>query len=66
MSRYQNKSVKEIAGLLDVTVKGADYHIGKALQALRKSLKITFPLSSFSNFFHFSTSELREWRVLYM
>ena len=39
MSRYQNKSVKEIAGLLDVTVKGADYHIGKALQALRKSLK---------------------------
>ncbi len=23
-------------------------------------------LSSFSNFFHFSTSELREWRVLYM
>ena len=39
MSRYQNNSVKEIAGLLDVTVKGADYHIGKALQALRKSLK---------------------------
>ena len=39
MSRYQNKSVKEIAGLLDVTVKGADYHIGKALQALRKNLK---------------------------
>lgn len=39
MSRYQNKSVKEIAGLLNVTVKGADYHIGKALQALRKSLK---------------------------
>ena len=31
--------VMEIAGLLDVTVKGADYHIGKALQALRKSLK---------------------------
>ena len=39
MSRYQNKSVKEIAGLLNVTVKGADYHIWKALQALRKSLK---------------------------
>ena len=65
MSRYQNKSVKEIAGLLDVTVKGADYHIGKALQALRKNLKDY--LSTFlSNFFHFSTSELREWRVLYM
>ena len=29
MSRYENKSMKEIA----------DYHIGKALQALRKNLK---------------------------
>ncbi len=39
MSRYENKSVKEIAEALNVTVKGADYHISKALQQLRKNLK---------------------------
>ena len=39
MSRYQNKSVKEIAEALDITVKGADYHISKALKALRTNLK---------------------------
>ena len=39
MSRYENKSVKEIAESLDITVKGADYHIGKALKALRVNLK---------------------------
>ena len=37
--RYENKSMKEIAESLNVTVKGVDYHIGKALQALRKNLK---------------------------
>ena len=39
MSRYENKSMKEIAESLNMTVKGVDYHIGKALQALRKNLK---------------------------
>ena len=39
MSRYENKSMKKIAESLNVTVKGVDYHIGKALQALRKNLK---------------------------
>ena len=39
MSRYEKKSVKEIAESLNVTVKGADYHISKALQQLRKNLK---------------------------
>ena len=39
MSRYENKSMKEIAESLNVTVKGVDYHICKALQALRKNLK---------------------------
>lgn len=42
MSRYENKSVKEIAEALDVTVKGVDYHISKALQQLRKNLKDYF------------------------
>jgi len=39
MSRYENKSVKEIADSLDITVKGVDYHISKALKALRVNLK---------------------------
>ena len=39
MSQYENKSMKEIAESLNMTVKGVDYHIGKALQALRKNLK---------------------------
>lgn len=39
MSRYENKSIKEIAETLNITVKGVDYHIGKALKALRSNLK---------------------------
>ena len=39
MSRYENKSIKEIADALNISVKGVDYHISKALKALRVSLK---------------------------
>lgn len=39
MSRYENKSIKEIADALNISVKGVDYHIGKALKALRTNLK---------------------------
>lgn len=39
MSRYENKSIKEIADALSISVKGVDYHIGKALKALRANLK---------------------------
>ena len=39
MSRYENKSIKEIADSLNISVKGVDYHISKALKALRVSLK---------------------------
>lgn len=39
MSRYENKSIKEIADALNISVKGVDYHIGKALKALRANLK---------------------------
>lgn len=49
MSRYENKSMKEIAESLNVTVKGVDYHIGKALQALRKNLKDYLYTLLFSN-----------------
>ena len=39
MSRYENKSTKEIAEALGITVKGVDYHISKALKVLRTNLK---------------------------
>lgn len=39
MSRYKNKSHKEIAEILHITTKGVEFHITKALKQLRKSLK---------------------------
>lgn len=47
MSRFEQKSGKEIAEELGITVKGVDYHIAKALKALRISLKDYLPLVSF-------------------
>lgn len=39
MSREQNLSQKEIAETTGLTIKGVEFHIAKAIQALRKSLK---------------------------
>jgi RNA polymerase sigma-70 factor (ECF subfamily) len=39
MSRYKNKSHKEIAEALNITTKGVEFHITKALSKLRNSLK---------------------------
>lgn len=39
LSRYYNKSNKEIAEMLNITVKGVEFHITKALSELRKGLK---------------------------
>lgn len=39
LSRYQNYSTKEIAGLLNISEKTVENHIGKALKILRKKLK---------------------------
>lgn len=47
MSRFEQKSGKEIAEILGITVKGVDYHIAKALKALRISLKDYLPLLYF-------------------
>lgn len=47
MSRFEQKSGKEIAEALNISVKGVDYHIAKALKALRISLKDYLPLFSF-------------------
>ena len=39
MSRFENKTRKEIADELNMTSKGVEYHISKALTALRVNLK---------------------------
>jgi len=44
MSRYQNKTNKEIAEVFNFSVKGVDYHIALTIKALRISLKDYLPL----------------------
>lgn len=44
MSRYENKSYKEIATITGMTTKGVEFHISKALKVLRENLKDYFPL----------------------
>ncbi|MDR2120869.1 MAG: RNA polymerase sigma-70 factor [Tannerella sp.] len=39
MSRYRNMSHKEIAAQSDMTVKGVEFHISKALKLLKVNLK---------------------------
>lgn len=51
MSRFENKTNKEIAETLQLTVKGVEYHITKALKPLRKNLKDYLPLFYFFFFF---------------
>lgn len=51
MSRMQNMSYKEIAEKLNITPKGVEFHIGKALKELRISLKDYLPVFLYL-FFH--------------
>lgn len=51
MSRFENKTNKEIAENLQITVKGVEYHITKALKPLRENLKDYLPLFYFFFFF---------------
>ena len=44
MSRFENKSGKEIAQILGISVKGVDYHMNKALKELRIALKDYLPV----------------------
>lgn len=44
MSRFDNKSQKEMAAELNVSVKTVEYHISKALKELRVDLKDYLPL----------------------
>ena len=50
MSRYENKSHKEIADLLNMTTKGVEYHINKATKVLRIALKDYLPTTATSFF----------------
>lgn len=43
LSRYENKSVKEIAEITGLTPKAVEYHITKSLKALRVSLEDYLP-----------------------
>ena len=45
MSRYENKSHKEIAALLEMTTKGVEFHISKSTRELRLALKDYLPVS---------------------
>lgn len=45
MSRYENKTHKEIADLLGITTKGVEFHISKAIRLLRHTLKDYLPTS---------------------
>lgn len=47
LSRFENKSNKEIAEEMGISVKGVEYHISKALKALRVALKEYLPLFYF-------------------
>ena len=51
MSRFDNKTNKEIADKLKLSVKSVEYHITKVLKALRISLKDYLPLFYFFFFF---------------
>ncbi|MDR1555649.1 MAG: RNA polymerase sigma-70 factor [Tannerellaceae bacterium] len=44
MSQFGNKSNKEIAGMLGLSVKSIEYHITKVLKALRITLRDYLPL----------------------
>jgi RNA polymerase sigma-70 factor (ECF subfamily) len=50
MSRFGNKSHKEIAGLYNMSVKGVDYHITQSANKLRLALKDYLPLIGFLTF----------------
>lgn len=44
LSRYQEKSGKEIAKELGISVKGVDYHIARAINSLRIALRDYLPI----------------------
>ena len=53
LSRFENKSHKEIAALLHISQKGVEYHITQAIRELRVSLKDYLPLIGFLSFLNY-------------
>lgn len=51
MSRYENKSHKEISEIIGITAKGVEFHISKATKVLRLTLKDYLPASIFFLYF---------------
>nr|WP_321480682.1 RNA polymerase sigma-70 factor [uncultured Bacteroides sp.] len=51
LSRYSDKSNKEIAKMLNISVKSVEYHMTQALKLLRTNLKDYFPSLLFFLFF---------------
>ncbi len=51
LSRFENKSNKEIAEEMKISIKGVEYHISKTLKVLRVTLKDYLPLFYF--FFYY-------------
>ena len=47
MSRFENKTVKEIAEETNITAKGVEYHISRAVKILRDNLKDYAPFLFF-------------------
>lgn len=47
MSRFQNKSNKEIAESMNISIKSVEYHITKTLKVLRVALKDYLPIFFF-------------------
>jgi len=43
LSRFDNKSQKEIAEMYKISVKGVDYHIMQSVKSLRITLKDYLP-----------------------
>jgi RNA polymerase sigma-70 factor, Bacteroides expansion family 1 len=50
MSRSKNMSKTDIAEYYNISIKGVDYHISKALASLRENLKDYFPIALFFYF----------------
>ncbi len=53
MSRFGNKSHKEIASLYNISVKGVEYHIMLSVKELKKNLKDYMPLVGLLSFLNY-------------
>lgn len=51
LSRFENKTNREIAENMGISIKGVEYHISKALKELKRTLKDYLPLFYFFLYF---------------